>query len=65
MRKGMNVVYVAVHPDEPEVIRGYMTLSMGQIQQDQIDEWARAGLPKFPIPVLYLGLLATDKKYLG
>ena len=56
--------WVAVHEGEPTIL-GYVTLSMGSVAFEHVTEEITARLPKYPMPVLHLGQLATDKRFQG
>lgn len=56
--------WVAVREGESKIL-GYVTLSMGSIVFENISEEMRAKLPKYPMPVLHMGQLATDIRYQG
>lgn len=54
--------YVAVRPGEVEVF-GYYTISSGTVRFDQLPEQFK--LPKYPIPTVHMGRLATDRRVQG
>ena len=54
--------YVAVRPGEKEVF-GYYTISSGTVTFDQLP--AEFKLPKYPIPTVHMGRLATDLRVQG
>ncbi len=56
--------WVAVRPGETTIL-GYVTLSMGNVTFENITDETRARLPKYPMPVLHVGQLATDVKFQG
>ena len=56
--------WVAVREGDP-LILGYVTLSMASVLFENISEEFRAKLPKYPMPVLHVGQLATDTRYHG
>lgn len=46
-------------------IHGYYTLSAGQVSIEQLPDYLKKRMPKYPIPVARIGRLAVDKKYHG
>jgi len=56
--------WVAVEQGNAKIL-GYETISMGSVVFDSIDETVRKILPKYPMPVLHVGQLATDRSYAG
>lgn len=56
--------WVAVRKDDPTIL-GYVTLAMGGIGFENVTDEIRARLPKYPMPVLHVGQLATDYRYQG
>lgn len=58
--KGFGRTFVAVLPDETDVL-GYYTISSGSISFEIVPE----KLPRYPIPTVHLGRLATDVKLRG
>jgi GNAT superfamily N-acetyltransferase len=57
--KGLSVTYVAVRPGESTVL-GYYCLSTGQVVSADLPDAEAKKLPKYPIPVVRIGRLATD-----
>ena len=58
--KGFGRTFVAVLPDETDVL-GFYTISSGSISFEIIPE----KLPRYPIPTVHLGRLATDVNLRG
>lgn len=58
--KGFGRTFVAALPGETEVL-GYYTLSTGSVSFEIVPE----KLPRYPIPTVHLGRLATDLKMRG
>jgi GNAT superfamily N-acetyltransferase len=56
--------WVAVFEGEATIL-GYVTLSMGSVSFENVNEAIRAKLPRYPMPVLRVGQLATDLRYQG
>lgn len=56
--------WVATTGGRAEIL-GFITLSMGQIEFANAPEEIVRGLPRYPIPVLHIGQLATNLRYQG
>lgn len=56
--------WVAVREGESTIL-GFVTLSMGLVGFEDMDEEVRGRLPRYPIPVLHVGQLATDIRFQG
>ena len=54
--------WVAVRPGQTTIL-GYVTLSMGNVTFESITDEIRARLPRYPMPVLRVGQLATDVRF--
>jgi GNAT superfamily N-acetyltransferase len=63
-RKKLSTTYVAVAPGSPAVL-GYYSISSGQVACEDLSDEQRAGLPRYPIPVVKLARLATDQRVQG
>lgn len=63
-RQKTSVTWIAVQ-EESTAILGYVTLSMGKVEFEHVDESITKKLPKHPIPVLHVGKLAVDQRYQG
>jgi len=50
---------------DDERVVGYATFAIGEMAVDELPEAARAGLPRYPAPVLRLARLAVDTRYQG
>lgn len=59
-KKNLGRTFVAVLPDDAEV-KGFYTLSSGSVSFEVVPE----KLPRYPIPTIHLGRLATDLKMRG
>ena len=62
--QGFGVTWVAVEEGQLTIL-GYVTVSMGHIEFDHADPAVTARLPRYPIPVIRVGKLATDIKFQG
>ncbi|PIQ62715.1 MAG: GNAT family N-acetyltransferase [Bacteroidetes bacterium CG12_big_fil_rev_8_21_14_0_65_60_17] len=58
-RKGISVTYVAVHPGSTFIL-GYYCISNGEISYSNLAEQEARKLPRYPVPVVRLGRLATS-----
>ncbi len=56
--------WVAVEEGQSEIL-GYVTLSMGNIVFENLTDELRAKLPRYPMPVLHVGQLATAASLQG
>jgi hypothetical protein len=68
-RRGVGCTYVLRRDEEapadlPRVL-GYYTLSMGVLESAQITQVLKERLPKYPIPVGFVGRLASDERTRG
>lgn len=61
-RNDIGRTYVAVRPNETDVL-AYYTLSAGSVRFDQLPSDLK--LPKYPIPTVHIGRLATDLSVRG
>lgn len=62
--QGFGVTWVAVEEGEKQIL-GFITVSMGHVEFENADEQVTARLPRYPIPVLRVGKLATDIRFQG
>lgn len=61
-KKGIGKTFVLISEKK---VKGYYTISMGDIEFHHVPEKWRSGLPKYPIPVGRLGRLAIDSSIQG
>lgn len=68
-KKNISKAFVAVCDTNPKKPLGYYTVSMAQILFNDLPMEMQKGLPKYPVPAMRIGKLATDlsiqKKGLG
>ncbi len=64
-RKGLGSTYVLVPAEGEPLAVGYHTLSMAQVDLQNLPESHRKNLPKYPVPAVRLGRLAVDRKWQG
>jgi GNAT superfamily N-acetyltransferase len=56
--------WVAVEQSSPRIL-GFITLSMGNVAFDNLTEETRRQLPRYPMPTIHVGQLATDHRFKG
>lgn len=61
-RRGFGKTYVAVD-DEGAAVRGFITVSVGQIATASMPPALK--LPRYPVPILRIGRLAVDRRCQG
>ena len=64
-KKGIAKTWVIVNSDNPEIPLGYYSLSMAEIQKDNLSEEMKKGLPRYPLPVVRIAKLAVNKDSQG
>ena len=64
-KKNIGKTFVFIDDAEPTRPIGYYTLSMAQVQVDDIPDEIRKGLPRYPIPAMRLCRLAVDTAFQG
>jgi GNAT superfamily N-acetyltransferase len=62
--KGVSRTFVLASEGEQRVL-GYYTLAGGQFERDNLPPKVAKKLPKYPVPVVVLGRLATDRSVQG
>ena len=60
LRKNVGVTIVAISGEHRKRILGYYSVSMAQVEFDQMPEDLAKGLPRYPVPAMRLGRLAVD-----
>ena len=60
-RKKLSTTFVAVEPGSSEVLGSYSIFS-GQVACKDLSDEQRAGLPGYPVPVVKLARVATDRR---
>lgn len=58
-QKGTTRVFVAEHADNPNRVIGFYALSAGEIAVDNLPAAQRTRLPRYPVPIVRLTLLAV------
>ncbi len=64
-KKNIGKTFVAVDELSPLSPLGYYTVSMAQINVENIPEEIRNGLPRYPVPAMRIGKLAVNLKQQG
>jgi GNAT superfamily N-acetyltransferase len=68
-RRGLGVTYLvlAAEPIPPGMKRllGYYTLSMMDVEPEQLPRSVHRGLPRYPVPAVLIGRLAVDRTMQG
>ena len=60
LRKNVGVTIVATSDEDRKRVLGYYSVSMAQVEFDQMPEDLAKGLPRYPVPAMRLGRLAVD-----
>jgi len=60
LRKNVGVTIVATSGEDRKRVLGYYSVSMAQVEFDQMPEDLAKGLPRYPVPAMRLGRLAVD-----
>ena len=61
-RHHLGVTYVALVDDK---IAGFVTVSVGEIAGENVSELIQKRLPAYPLPILRIARLATDRRCRG
>lgn len=61
IKRRVSRIFVATHPDRPNSIMGYYSLSSLSIDLNHLPESLARKLPKHPIPAALIGRLAVSK----
>jgi GNAT superfamily N-acetyltransferase len=64
-KKGMAKTWIMVNSNNLEIPVGYYSLSMAEIQRDNLSDEMKKGLPRYPLPVVRIAKLAVDKNSQG
>ena len=59
-KKKIGRTFVAVSGDNPTRVLGYYTVSMAQIELQDLPPELKKGLPRYPVPAMRIGMLAVD-----
>ncbi len=63
-KKGLATAYIA-HLPSSKTIAGFYCISMSEVVYDSVPSQFRAGIPRYPLPVMLIGQLAVDLKFQG
>lgn len=64
-KKGIAKTWVMVNSDNPEIPVAYYSVSMAEIQRENLSDEMKKGLPRYPLPVIRIAKLAVDKDSQG
>ena len=65
IRRRINRVFVADEADEPRRIVAFYSLSAGSLGAEALPDAYRRRLPRYPVPVVFLGRLAVATSHQG
>lgn len=57
--KGFTTTFVVIDSEQPRELLGYYSLSAAQLAFEQLEPEDRQGLPRYPVPAVRIGRLAT------
>ena len=63
--KGVSRVYVLEDPAGPNEVLGFYTLSAKEVERERLQKPLPQSLPKYPLPVFYIGYFAVSKARQG
>jgi GNAT superfamily N-acetyltransferase len=64
-QKGIAKTWVIVNTNNPKIPVGYYSLSMAEIQRDNLSDEIKKGLPRYSLPVVRIAKLAVDQDSQG
>lgn len=64
-RNGVGRTFVLTHEDAPQRVVAYYTLAAGSVSFDVMPEELRAGLPRYPAPVVLIAKFAVELSLQG
>ena len=65
LKKNINVTIVAVSEENPRKILGYYSVSMAQVNFENLPDGLAKGIPRYPVPAMRIGRLAVDRAAQG
>jgi ribosomal protein S18 acetylase RimI-like enzyme len=65
VRRNVARVFVCCPVDEPQRVAGYYTLSASNVQTIDLPTHLAKKLPRYPIPVAFMGRLAVESRFQG
>jgi len=65
LKKNINVTVVAVSEENPTRILGYYSVSMAQVNFENLPADLGKGIPRYPVPAMRIGRLAVDRPAQG
>jgi GNAT superfamily N-acetyltransferase len=64
-KKGVAKTWVLVNSDNRQIPVGYYSISMAELQRENLPDEVKKGFPRYPLPVIRIGKLAVDKRWQG
>ena len=61
LKKNINVTIVAVSEENPRKILGYYSVSMAQVNFENLPDDLAKGISRYPVPAMRIGRLAVDR----
>ena len=65
LKKNISVTMVAVSEENPRRILGYYSVSMAQVNFENLPADLGKGIPRYPVPAMRIGRLAVDRSAQG
>ena len=65
LRKNISVTLVAVSEEDPKKVLGYYSVSMAQVNFENLPADLAKGIPRYPAPAMRIGRLAVDRSAQG
>jgi GNAT superfamily N-acetyltransferase len=65
LKKNVNVTIVAVSEENPKKILGYYSVSMAQVNFENLPAYLAKGIPRYPVPAMRIGRFAVDRTAQG
>jgi GNAT superfamily N-acetyltransferase len=65
LKKNVDVTIVAVSEDNPKKILGYYSVSMAQVNFENLPADLAKRIPRYPVPAMRIGRLAVDRAAQG
>lgn len=64
-KRGVAKTWVLVNSDNQRIPIGYYSISMAELQRENLPDEVKKGFPRYPLPVIRIGKLAVDKRWQG
>ena len=65
LKKNVSVTVVAVSEENPKKILGYYSVSIAQVNFENLPADQSKGIPRYPVPAMRIGRLAVDRSAQG